>query len=455
MKALLDDILAAPDDDGPRLAYADWLLEQGDPRGEYIRTQLDTRRLPLDDPRRGPLEEREAELHDAHGETWEAPLRDLVRDTTFSRGFLQGVSLTFEQLLSHGARLLDEHPIEHLAVEVQEDQVAKLAALPLLGRVRVLEVLGVTDEAVTKLAKSKHLRGLRGLILGGNALGDDAAVVIAERLGDLELLDLSDNQIGARGAAAIAKMTRLEGLDLHANLLGDDGYAALAKGSLPSLRRLCLGRNGAGDEGLVAFAGGPFVPALRQLGLGILALNWLPYRIARFHLGEPTKTSCYMNEHSPFFGGEPGDLQASWNAESLGKLLSLAVGLEGLDISTAVDDDDILAIAAAPRPALATLGAIGAQLTREPLEQLIQSAGALSFVDVRTTTLPADGLEVMSNFPGFATWLCELHTGKAIESREDAEAFAAALPRLAWVRDLVFDEEIEPELLEIIERARE
>ena len=32
-------ICAAPDDDGPRLVYADWLLERSDPRGELI--QLD------------------------------------------------------------------------------------------------------------------------------------------------------------------------------------------------------------------------------------------------------------------------------------------------------------------------------------------------------------------------------------------------------------------------------
>ncbi|MEZ4320897.1 MAG: TIGR02996 domain-containing protein [Myxococcota bacterium] len=34
--ALVEAILAAPDEDGPRLVYADWLAEQGDPRGEFI-----------------------------------------------------------------------------------------------------------------------------------------------------------------------------------------------------------------------------------------------------------------------------------------------------------------------------------------------------------------------------------------------------------------------------------
>jgi uncharacterized protein (TIGR02996 family) len=33
--ALLQAVLASPDDDTPRLVYADWLEERGDPRGEF------------------------------------------------------------------------------------------------------------------------------------------------------------------------------------------------------------------------------------------------------------------------------------------------------------------------------------------------------------------------------------------------------------------------------------
>jgi uncharacterized protein (TIGR02996 family) len=37
------DILARPDDDAPRLIYADWLLDQGDPRGELVRLDWELR----------------------------------------------------------------------------------------------------------------------------------------------------------------------------------------------------------------------------------------------------------------------------------------------------------------------------------------------------------------------------------------------------------------------------
>ena len=35
----LKTVLDHPADDAPRLAYADWLDGQGDPRGEFIRVQ--------------------------------------------------------------------------------------------------------------------------------------------------------------------------------------------------------------------------------------------------------------------------------------------------------------------------------------------------------------------------------------------------------------------------------
>src|ERR687897_647125 len=40
-RAFLDDIIASPEDDAPRLIYADWLDENGDEaRAEFIRLQV-------------------------------------------------------------------------------------------------------------------------------------------------------------------------------------------------------------------------------------------------------------------------------------------------------------------------------------------------------------------------------------------------------------------------------
>jgi uncharacterized protein (TIGR02996 family) len=54
--AFLADILAHPDDDTPRLVYADWLAEHGDPdRAAFIRTQIEAHRSPEFDRRRYEL----------------------------------------------------------------------------------------------------------------------------------------------------------------------------------------------------------------------------------------------------------------------------------------------------------------------------------------------------------------------------------------------------------------
>jgi uncharacterized protein (TIGR02996 family) len=51
-EAFLQAILTAPDDDTPRLAYADWLEERGDARSEFLRLHLALRSLSPDHPDR-------------------------------------------------------------------------------------------------------------------------------------------------------------------------------------------------------------------------------------------------------------------------------------------------------------------------------------------------------------------------------------------------------------------
>src|ERR1043165_3448158 len=81
---LLALVYAAPDDDGPRLVYADALLERGDPRGELIALQIARARGPVSDDARA----REAELLTDHARlaAWGQPL-STGGTCTFERGF--------------------------------------------------------------------------------------------------------------------------------------------------------------------------------------------------------------------------------------------------------------------------------------------------------------------------------------------------------------------------------
>ena len=98
-------ILAEPDDDLPRLIYADYLDERGDPaRAEFIRLQVGLARLPPRDPRGRPLAAREAELLAAHGKDWLDPPDDFLANWYFVRGFPE-VGLSVRAFLRHAGEL--------------------------------------------------------------------------------------------------------------------------------------------------------------------------------------------------------------------------------------------------------------------------------------------------------------------------------------------------------------
>ncbi|MCA9618034.1 MAG: TIGR02996 domain-containing protein [Myxococcales bacterium] len=88
---LLAAIYAAPDDDGPRLVYADWLSERGDPRGELIMLQCQ----PSLDAKQ---QKRVDGLLKKHARAWLGPLAPVIgkADLAFERGFPATVTVNFK-----------------------------------------------------------------------------------------------------------------------------------------------------------------------------------------------------------------------------------------------------------------------------------------------------------------------------------------------------------------------
>src|SRR5688572_2032706 len=85
--AFLEDVAEHPDDDAPRLIYADWLEDHDDrDRAEFIRVQCERAHLHREDPRGEELERREQQLLREHGEEWAADFRPYVTDWQFRRG---------------------------------------------------------------------------------------------------------------------------------------------------------------------------------------------------------------------------------------------------------------------------------------------------------------------------------------------------------------------------------
>jgi uncharacterized protein (TIGR02996 family) len=121
-------IVAAPDDDTPRLVFADWLDEHGDAaRAEFIRVQCELAKLEETDllgkdkertARYTVLYRREQELLATHHKAWLRPLSEIFAPLsvigwhgTFRRGFVEEVACTSQDWLAKGDALLACYPI--------------------------------------------------------------------------------------------------------------------------------------------------------------------------------------------------------------------------------------------------------------------------------------------------------------------------------------------------------
>lgn len=87
---LLEAVLKAPGDDAPRLVLADWLMERGAPRGEFIALQVRGAKKPLSAAEVTKMNA----LERAHRADWLGPLARALTGCTWSRGFLAEASLS-------------------------------------------------------------------------------------------------------------------------------------------------------------------------------------------------------------------------------------------------------------------------------------------------------------------------------------------------------------------------
>jgi uncharacterized protein (TIGR02996 family) len=240
--AFLQAILNAPDDNAPRLLFADWLEEYGDAeRAEFIRIQV-----ALAWPSSGlapALWSRQRELLDRHGEGWSAPARAVVASCAFARGFVEEVEAEAGAFLDGAAELFRQAPVRRVRLHWERGPLLASSHIPRLG------------DCVS-------LNRLNHLDLSENILGSDGlqALLVAAPLTGLTSLSLRECQIGDRGARALAQsplLTQLAWLDLSHNEIGPAGVRALAqtleerrlKGGRRGLRELCLQGNPLGDAG--------------------------------------------------------------------------------------------------------------------------------------------------------------------------------------------------------------
>jgi uncharacterized protein (TIGR02996 family) len=194
--ALIRAVIASPDDDLPRLRYADWLEAHGQfERARLIRVQCQLETLKAE----------ESVLLERHQREWGGNLyANGVDHWVFHRGFPEEIYIALPTFLETHSALNAVTPLRQLHLNGgRDDWLEQLAGIPVLAQVRELEIDHPSKAAhmaggyglmgVRALATSGHLTGLQRLALHSHQIGVDGARIIAasSTFGNLTHLTLS------------------------------------------------------------------------------------------------------------------------------------------------------------------------------------------------------------------------------------------------------------------------
>lgn len=411
---LLRAIRERPDDDEPRLVYADWLTDRGDPRGEFIVLQCRLAKLDRDDDERRWMDRRRRELLDAHGPAWRRELDAIptLAAAYFVRGFVPRVAMDESAFVAHAGALLAAAPLlEEVYLRGGDWRDGAPIVPPELARLRRV-TFGSTQLALAALA-SPHLQGverlelerechgpsivaalvrgrfdrLEGLGLGGTRLGNAGLRTLREwpglarltwldlsrceltegihelvsspNVANLRHLNLWANPIGARGAREVVtsrQLTSLEELRLHETNAGE----ALVDATLPKLTTLHYGRNPLGPD-----TGAPLAGAMRLTSLAHLELDG--DNLAPPTVDSKAVTAIVTSKHLPNLVSLELR-QNRYGAAAATFLRAMRPGFRKLGLAY-TDLDEEAAHALAGNPNVATLDEL--DLTRNPLSHRI------------------------------------------------------------------------------------
>jgi uncharacterized protein (TIGR02996 family) len=307
-EALYRAICAHPNEDTPRLAYADLIDEEGEcEQAKFIRAQIAIAGLPEYDPL--VVSTRQLDPDVFHG--WlmartlpKVPVGYTWRKFEFRRGFPWKVGVDSPlAFAASAASVFAVVPVQALEIHEYRPDMAALANWQHLSRIRRLEFSvgrfgaeaasllgdsqlatnltelafefdGITAEGLETLAKSALFPRLTALELRSNVIPPALivdALAAAREPGMLGRLSLAYNRIEQYDAAhlfALPVMQGLEYLDLSDNRLEVEGIRALAESvALRGLRVLKLSKTWPGVPGVQALTKTGRFTGVRSLDL--------------------------------------------------------------------------------------------------------------------------------------------------------------------------------------------
>lgn len=265
----LDAISARYAEDGPRLVYADFLDDAGDPpRAELVRVQIALARVPDDHPRKPELVDRQDDLIAAHSAKWTEHLGNLVVSGEFRRGVLDSVVVDAGTFLESGDELFRRARIRRVRMLDAARVVSKLNQSPLLEQVRELDLCAneLGNAGLAEFVRSPHLGKLEDLNLADNGLDDSGmqSLAAASSFPSLATLSLNDNErVTSDGAIALAGspfFAGLTALDLSRDAVHERGVQAIvASRTLARLHTFRVTGNPIGDVGVAALVRSPLL----------------------------------------------------------------------------------------------------------------------------------------------------------------------------------------------------
>lgn len=166
-------IIASPEDDTPRLIFADWLEEHGDAaRAECIRGQIELVRQYGRETVDPALQSRINALLWEHTQHWtdELPHMEEVRWLALERGFISGAEVTTGRMtVLLREQIFGFTPIQNLVIRSSEyDSLRRVMEMPELGHLHslALQACWLGESGWRPVLNCPHLRSLRRLELG-------------------------------------------------------------------------------------------------------------------------------------------------------------------------------------------------------------------------------------------------------------------------------------------------
>jgi uncharacterized protein (TIGR02996 family) len=334
--ALLQAVIAHPDDDLPRLVFADYLEEHGDGvQAEFIRLQCDLAHRAADDPDLQALLEREQELLASLKPThYSKMFRGHVR---FHRGFVESIHTTADWLVSSGELLFRTTPVRELRITNLAYRLQPFLHIPELSRIRALDLSNNNFAGglhLEELFQTARLDALKSLTIRNAVLWPNAVEILANSrvAPQLRYLDLSGNPIADSGVRNLAEapafanlrslILRNDEVQYHDSIHAGGAMALAASPSLRQLQTLDLADQYIGDAGFLAFVNSPNASRIEVLDVSFNEIGLTGERAA-----EELVASSQLHRLKQIHLG--GNL---WNRVSIDALKSWSKLAEGLTV---------------------------------------------------------------------------------------------------------------------------